>query len=182
MSDGWNDIETRLEAATPGPWQLMETGGLYQQWILGAAAIADEGWYGTVDVFTLDDDNYSGGLIQEDAELIAHAPEDLTRLLTRVRELEAPERVIEAATMLAQTTPHSLASATEALLTATNLYTRVRELEGQRDAVLTIHRRGLIYTSGSTDPKHKSSSEFRCTDDHLLWPCPTVKALGADHE
>lgn len=60
----------------------------------------------------------------------------------------------------------------------TFLLGRVNELEAQRDAVLAIHRRGMIYTSGSTDPKHKPSTEFRCTDDHLLWPCPSAQALG----
>lgn len=58
------------------------------------------------------------------------------------------------------------------------LLERVGELEAQRDAVLTLHRRGMVYTSGSTNPKHKPSTEFRCTDDHVLWPCATVTALG----
>jgi hypothetical protein len=56
----------------------------------------------------------------------------------------------------------------------------IRYLLGLRNAVLAIHRRGMIYTSGSTGVKHKPPTEFRCTDDHLLWPCPTVIALGGE--
>lgn len=60
------------------------------------------------------------------------------------------------------------------------LLSRVADLEAQKQVALELHRRGMIYTSGSTDPKHKPSTEFRCTDDHLLWPCPTARALGGE--
>lgn len=66
-------IEQRLAAATPGPWEL------------GKVTPMPDGWPG----FYADvEPNIGGGLDPQDAELIAHAPADLAALLAFARRVE----------------------------------------------------------------------------------------------
>lgn len=191
MTDDYSDIEERLQAATPGTWFAWHDDDGSGNEILIASKIdsgPDAHAAAICDICRVDGQNLSGGgavldwgngVNRENAELIAHAPADITRLLARVRELEAPEHLVEAAAKWAQTTPHSLASATKALLDATNLYTRVRELEGQQLAVLALHRGENIDYSRSVQ-----TVCVECNDEDsghpVEWPCATVKALGGN--
>lgn len=96
MSDRIGQIKARLAAATPGPWDSMPDVVTGQpNWILGRTASPDDGYYGTTDVLRIADENLDGSyLSDEDANFIAHTPEDIAYLLA---ELAGAERRIEAA-------------------------------------------------------------------------------------
>lgn len=76
------EIESRLKAATPGPWLLEyenadeRSGG--EWYTAGPARI----------MFPYSANQQQETMAQINAELIAHCPEDLTYLIARVRELE----------------------------------------------------------------------------------------------
>lgn len=153
-----NDTEAitgRLNAAKPGPWAIGPVGMMRDRVMI--CAPEGKNYFGFLPAPQKPwrDDEPLGPteFTYADAEFIASAPTDIKYLLGEV------ERWHEAALIG---------------------LSRESRLDAQRDAALAIHRRGMIYTSGSTDPKHKPSTEFRCTDDHLLWPCATARALGVE--
>lgn len=109
------------------------------------------------DALTRDDPRvYRGdivGIRNPNAELIAHAHEDITFLLGRVNELEPA------------TNPDSLAFWKE----------DNARLEAQRDAVLALHKPEYELP---TDASSWCIECSRLKEDYVLWPCATVKALG----
>ena len=70
MTDRLDEIQARLDAATPGPWVAMNSGVI-------AIVTASEHQLIT------------RGSLPPDADFIAHAPDDLAWLLERVARLEA---------------------------------------------------------------------------------------------
>lgn len=84
-----DEIRKRLEAATPGPWEveLSFKRGQYEHknhnW---AKVIGPNRWFGEPSVEYLIDREY---MHREDAELIAHAPADIALLLELVEKYDA---------------------------------------------------------------------------------------------
>lgn len=74
MSDRLSEIEARLTAATPGPWELGEVTPMPDGW---------PGFYADVEP------NIGGGIDPHDADLIAHAPADLAAFLAVVKAVRA---------------------------------------------------------------------------------------------
>lgn len=78
MTDRLSEIEARLDAATPGGWAMRRYYGA--TWVHAAYDAPDGGV------------TVAGDFVRtDDADLIAHAPDDLRYLLGRVRELEAAQ-------------------------------------------------------------------------------------------
>lgn len=62
-------------------------------WILGSTLDPEDGYYGTIDVLRIADENLDGSYLSEDdADFIAHAITDIPFLLARIAELEAEVR------------------------------------------------------------------------------------------
>lgn len=76
MSDRLSEIEGRLAAATPGPWECDGPTASV------AYEVVSPGGFGAVGAIVATD------AIEEDAELIAHAPADLAALMGFVREVD----------------------------------------------------------------------------------------------
>ncbi len=78
MTKRLEEIEARLAAATPGPWE----------WENGADSLWNQA--GTIPVLSIEMDKYGSPDLQsrfEDRELIVHAPADLALLARLVREV-----------------------------------------------------------------------------------------------
>lgn len=80
MTDRLAEIEARLSAATPGPWEWVPSAVYAASHVLGGAG--EQG-------FPVLRTAASGWAIPADAELIAHAPADLAALVAVVREVAA---------------------------------------------------------------------------------------------
>ena len=77
MADRTDEIRARLEAATPGPWERNNQ-HTKQRGIAGPLGLCATAWE------------------DGDAEFIAHAPDDVTWLLSRVEELSDRILLMEA--------------------------------------------------------------------------------------
>ena len=99
--DRLTEIRARLEKATPGPWQVYEAkhphalGGVHTERYIGTVQEHPQ-WHGPLPVVTLlvgvgehkgDPGVPMLGIDQDDADLIAHAPEDIAYLLSELDRL-----------------------------------------------------------------------------------------------
>jgi hypothetical protein len=101
-----DEIETRQQAATPGPWGIYESGSL-----IDIAADIEEtgcGYRARRGIARLEDEPLDNdpthkawtaeedwAQVQADAEFIAHAPEDVRALVAEVRRLRAQVAELE---------------------------------------------------------------------------------------
>lgn len=88
MSDRLSEIEARLAAATPGPWEA-DTYPVRKRSSKTGRVLAyrpEDGTRGSVSV--VPSDGVYGVMDGPDAELIAHAPADLAALVKFAREVE----------------------------------------------------------------------------------------------
>jgi hypothetical protein len=78
------EIETRANAATPGPWNVTEMEG---HWLEGAGYVQGMTYY----VFEAEQrgDGECGSMLKEDAEFVAASREDVPWLLDRLTEARA---------------------------------------------------------------------------------------------
>jgi hypothetical protein len=78
------EIETRANAATPGPWNVTEMEG---HWLEGAGYVQGMTYY----VFEAEQrgDGECGSMLKEDAEFVAASREDVPWLLDRLAEARA---------------------------------------------------------------------------------------------
>lgn len=81
-----DEIRARLDKATPGPWTVnSETGSneFCDYTVYGIEGVCDANW--------ASDDSpafaYCDGMTAEDADFIAHAPEDIRRLLDTLDQI-----------------------------------------------------------------------------------------------
>lgn len=164
-------ITARLNALTDfdgEPWQVF-----YNSATKDPAAVGPDNFS---EQFTID------GMSRDDAEFIAHAPEDIRYLLGRVKELEASVKdakgksVVSTAADLALRTPYSFKECFDLLVRATDLWEKWETLEAQRDAVLALHTKISRPVSAGTGPDVIRVHE--CKHDNQIWPCATVTALG----
>lgn len=86
-ADRIREIEQRLEAATPGPWELW-TGCSWRRF---GSKVTGSTVCEPTKAYDEHPDLYfrNGGEDGPDAQLIAHAPQDIRSLLSYVKELEA---------------------------------------------------------------------------------------------
>lgn len=97
-----SDIESRLAAATPGPWQLERPHVDQDGWRRGSAIA---GTPGRQTIYTVHDGR--GTFPAADAKLIAHAPTDLRTLLDENAKLrEALGRIAAAGDRPANGVPY----------------------------------------------------------------------------
>jgi len=85
-TDWLNEIEARANAATPGPWEAnSETGGsdVGDYTIYGIKEVAPADWASD----SSSSFAYCEGMEKPDAEFIAHARQDIPRLIDEVRRL-----------------------------------------------------------------------------------------------
>ena len=182
------EIEARLAAATPGPWDfetIPETG---ESRVFVRSNTGDP---------MLDVSVAPHGVRAEDAEFIAYAPEDIRALIAEVKRLEAWKR--EAVTVM-----DGLQGLGEALrlplgeqVTGRTALEKVKELIKSRDAWAS-HMMGIAVTrqkleavealhakqTDSEVPEEKSWCG-ECRDAFgisLFWPCPTMRALGVTEQ
>ena len=180
MVDRLIEIEERLKAATPGPW--FRTPDFYR----GLRGVESD------DSFVVEPP-----LTDEDAEFIAAAPSDVAFLLDRVRELEA--RSDEAEKQLAYIRAGCVnASRDELVRRITAVGTErykvddwlaakldaaradaVVVLEAQRDKALELHK---AFTHRSDFPPKCAECSKHNANRRVEWPCPTVLALGGNHD
>lgn len=79
MTDRLQEIRARLDAATPGPWEVLEESFDY-------TSVRTSDYSGTYAVVYSDEGR---PVHRPDADLIAHAPGDIAYLLDRVEKYRA---------------------------------------------------------------------------------------------
>lgn len=132
--DKSGEITARLEAATAGPWMIAHWSRL------------------TIYMAGSEQPAFGSATKEADADLIAHAPEDIRYLLTELERWR---------------------DATWKYMADVSL------LERHRDAALALHRK---VTVARNTPGLTYSSCAECSDPEegmsVSWPCATVQALG----
>lgn len=111
MSEQLQEIKARLEAATPGPWMKDpdEPVRIMKPDKPGSS------WDGTV-IATLQWDDF--GLFEEaNADLIAHTPEDLAKLIAALEAVEAWAGSLERDAAVLQLDPEACAAAIRKIVT-----------------------------------------------------------------
>ena len=165
-------IKERLAAATPGPWDADGT-EVSQHWS------RPEPWL-TIATNEVDCMAYCyGGRGRgvervEDAEFIAHAPEDIRALLAEVKRLQGELKLLRVMPPAAEqnaTLIRLLKEETAAL------QSEVKRLQAQIDAVKVLHCPDAVQPQYCTECSDFGTDQFPA-GELIEWPCPTIQALG----